>query len=682
MFGKLIYIQQRVSSRILLLQKLLQLPSVKQQSNELIGDYIGRLREGVMEGKCIGLTITQDEILDKFVKGLKPNYQKAVKATYSHIRDVNELCSVLSLWENANIDSSVNAVADEAGDLGATVSPPTINATLEVAKNSSSEVKGERPTRSRGPLRCWHCSGPHLRRNCPVLRSMIPSATPSLSQPMANTESGQCKDPAATSSKEVEKDGAKIPSQIGVSSQSKSFEKLTVVNDVLALAGGSACTVRLVIRQVEGLPGYAARLPALLDTGGHGSAYINANVFKDMVKEEILDGHLDPCGNVTCGNRDYARVLGAFSVNIEDEVKHVIVDDVEVKVIEGLSPDFIIGIETIKRSVDLKRKLIECLGDEPGMSSGLAQIALPDGNGDKLDVLHPLDVRDKCSIHQSESGFTVSCPALSGISVMPFTEPRRKRNRTREIAIHRRLCIAASENKFRAATVREAMVINEVVLVDKKAGSKDSLLIQSDICSMSDEQIKARLRVTLVLRRLAMQLFPKLAPDKSGGYVWIMKSDVTSIISWNIHPSDHLEVRGYYERRHRIILEALRKFVLSVGGSDWYDELVLEQVKWLVNHGEIGQSGICPALLFYGRTLPVPCMKGADDSLVLSRQYYAVGGNRRKLLGVFVKEWLLQRERSLPVIEYESNLKLALESPPNPGDVEVVADVPQDEEEI
>ncbi|KAF4693073.1 hypothetical protein FOZ60_011857 [Perkinsus olseni] len=61
---------------------------VKQQSNELIGDYIGRLREGVMEGKCIGLTITQDEILDKFIKGLKHNYQKAVKATYSHIRDM------------------------------------------------------------------------------------------------------------------------------------------------------------------------------------------------------------------------------------------------------------------------------------------------------------------------------------------------------------------------------------------------------------------------------------------------------------------------------------------------------------------------------------------------------------------------------------------------------------------
>ncbi|EER17922.1 hypothetical protein Pmar_PMAR027638 [Perkinsus marinus ATCC 50983] len=105
---------------------------------------------------------------------------------------------------------------------------------------------------------------------------------------------------------------------------------------------------------------------------------------------------------------------------------------------------------------------------------------------------------------------------------MPFTEPRRKRNRTREIAIHRRLCIAANEKKFRAATVKEAMVINEVVLVDKKAGSKDSSLTQSDICSMSDEQIKARFRVTLDLRRLnAMQLVPKTAPDKSGGYVTI-----------------------------------------------------------------------------------------------------------------------------------------------------------------
>ncbi|KAF4718642.1 hypothetical protein FOZ62_016741, partial [Perkinsus olseni] len=166
--------------------------------NELIGDYIGRLREGVMEGKCIGLTITQDEILDKFIKGLKPNYQKAVKATYSHIRDVNELCSVLSLWESSNIDSSVNAVADEAGDPEALPPTSTINATLEPTRSFSSEVRGERPPKSRGPL-----------------RSATPPATPPLPQPMVTAESGQHKEPAATPSKEAEKDDAKISPQTG-----------------------------------------------------------------------------------------------------------------------------------------------------------------------------------------------------------------------------------------------------------------------------------------------------------------------------------------------------------------------------------------------------------------------------------------------------------------------------------
>ncbi|KAF4722361.1 hypothetical protein FOZ63_026333, partial [Perkinsus olseni] len=170
--------------------------------------------------------------------------------------------------------------------------------------------------------------------------------------------------------------------------------------------------------------------------------------------------------------------------------------------------------------------------------------------------------------------------------------------------------------------------------------------------------------MTLVFMRCG---FPRVCYSDGEFSSRLVQSWAESVgISWKIHPSNHPEAGGYYERRHRIILEALRKFILSDGGSEWHDELVLEQVKWLVNHGEIGQSGICPALLFYGRTLPVPCMKGADDSLVLSRPSSvfdlmkvadAVDGNRRKLLGVFVKEWLFQRERSLPVIKYESNLK-------------------------
>ncbi|KAF4690011.1 hypothetical protein FOZ60_000764 [Perkinsus olseni] len=101
-----------------------RLAQVKQKSNELIGEYIGRLRECLAEGRCLGINISNDELLDKFVRGLRQNYQKAVKTIYAHIRDTNELCSVLTLWEasngeNATVnslsvdDDSVNAEAPQ-----------------------------------------------------------------------------------------------------------------------------------------------------------------------------------------------------------------------------------------------------------------------------------------------------------------------------------------------------------------------------------------------------------------------------------------------------------------------------------------------------------------------------------------------------------------------------------------
>ncbi|KAF4665761.1 hypothetical protein FOL47_004438 [Perkinsus chesapeaki] len=62
----------------------------------------------------------------------------------------------------------------------------------------------------------------------------------------------------------------------------------------------------------------------------------------------------------------------------------------------------------------------------------------------------------------------------------------------------------------------------------------------------------------------------------------------------------------------------------------------------------------------------MPCMKGADDSLVLTRPdsvldlmrvAESVSSHCKRRLGIFVKEWLSQRERSSPVIKYESGLK-------------------------
>ncbi|KAF4652373.1 hypothetical protein FOL47_011134, partial [Perkinsus chesapeaki] len=549
-----------------------RLAQVKQRSNEPIGDYIGRLREGIMEGKCIGLSVTQDEILDKFIKGLKPNYQKTVKATYSHVRDVNDLCSKLTLWEGANAgtDSTVNAVVDEdqPAQAAPVPTPATINVSAEVPSSSQAEVNGPRTFRSKRPLRCWHCDGPHLRRNCPVLRST--TAAPPSSTSTTQSDTSQNSVPASAAKPQAEKE---VPS--ANSADSKRFENLGVVGDVLALAGDSACTVDLIIRQANGDIGYAAKLPALLDTGGYGSAYINAGLFREMVAADIIGESLNSCSNVKFGNGECAQVLGCFKVNIENEVKSTLVENVEVKVIEGLSPDFIIGVETIKRSVDLKRILIECLDGTTCRVQDPLLTTFHDKYDEKIDVLHPIDVRNQCAITHSDSGFMVSCPALSGISVMPFTEPRRKRNRTREMAIHRRIGIAARECKFREATVEEATVINEVVWVDKKHGSAKPLT-QVDICTMSDEEVKARFRVTLDLRKLNT-LVPRSPPDKDDGYVWVMKSDIAQTTK---RSTDITQSQDGALNILRLWPPSMRRYFVKVDLSDAFSSVHLDSNLW------------------------------------------------------------------------------------------------------
>ncbi|KAF4690009.1 hypothetical protein FOZ60_000762 [Perkinsus olseni] len=136
-------------------------------------------------------------------------------------------------------------------------------------------------------------------------------------------------------------------------------------------------------------------------------------------------------------------------------------------------------------------------------------------------------------------------------------------------------------------------------------------------------------------------------------------------ISWTIHAANHPQSGGFYERRHRMIVEAMTKFTLA-SGSLWSDELILAQVNWLINHSEIGESGVCPALLFYGRVLPVPCMRGVDEDITIEQPQSLcdllkivgrVDSQRQKLLAMFLNEWIDQRERSRPTIRFESNLK-------------------------
>ncbi|KAF4649520.1 hypothetical protein FOL46_001748, partial [Perkinsus olseni] len=97
-------------------------------------------------------------------------------------------------------------------------------------------------------------------------------------------------------------------------------------------------------------------------------------------------------------------------------------------------------------------------------------------------------------------------------------------------------------------------------------------------------------------------------------------------IRWVLGPANHGQTGGFYERRHRCLLECLRRWLADVPSVDWSDELLLENVKWMVNHTELGESQLTPMMVMWGRLCELPCMRSAvksgdgstDDSVTIS----------------------------------------------------------------
>ncbi|KAF4648740.1 hypothetical protein FOL46_002556, partial [Perkinsus olseni] len=239
-----------------------RLAQVKQKSNELIGEYIGRLRECLAEGRCLGINISNDELLDKFVRGLRQNYQKAVKTIYAHIRDTNELCSVLTLWEASNGENAtVNSLSVDDDSVNAEA--PQV---LQAAQAQGSSQRGK------APMRCWHCNMVgHMKRDCELWKAKVrfqtaqtalvntgkPVSSPPVSAPQPQ---GQIvTTPSSTSGvggSAVGQGADRLPPNTA----SQDFEKVSVISAM----------------EPRRSP-WGAKVAALLDTGGQGTAYINAD---------------------------------------------------------------------------------------------------------------------------------------------------------------------------------------------------------------------------------------------------------------------------------------------------------------------------------------------------------------------------------------------------------------------
>ncbi|EER08717.1 hypothetical protein Pmar_PMAR017775 [Perkinsus marinus ATCC 50983] len=167
-------------------QRLFQ---VKQKTNELIG-----------------ISIANDELLDKFVRGLRPNYQKAVTTIYAHVRDTNELCSVLTLWEASYNESGATVNVVSTGEDSVNVEGSQVGQGLQSQESAQVKVKV--------PTKCWYCNGTgHMKRDCDLWKAKQLSpgsvnaapavAVPATTKPIGNKSSDQ--DPASVATRGFEK---------------------------------------------------------------------------------------------------------------------------------------------------------------------------------------------------------------------------------------------------------------------------------------------------------------------------------------------------------------------------------------------------------------------------------------------------------------------------------------------
>ncbi|KAF4647987.1 hypothetical protein FOL47_003901 [Perkinsus chesapeaki] len=143
------------------------------------------------------------------------------------------------------------------------------------------------------------------------------------------------------------------------------------------------------------------------------------------------------------------------------------------------------------------------------------------------------------------------------------------------------------------------------------------------------------------------------------------------IRKWTFGWPNHGQSGGWYERRHRMVVDVLRRWTLATGNL-WSDPISLAYARWVINHSEIGNSGICPQLAMYGRLVTLPCMRPMDDTsgeggsgvahaetvsdlLQLAGE---TGPEHRTVVAQLLNTWLDMREQSNPSMKIDHSIKV------------------------
>ncbi|KAF4700922.1 hypothetical protein FOZ62_019028, partial [Perkinsus olseni] len=187
---------------------------------------------------------------------------------------------------------------------------------------------------------------------------------------------------------------------------------------------------------------------------------MSRRMFSALASEGILRKELTDAVGVSFGNGHSVEAGGQWEISLFSAAGDLLTSS-SCKVVEGLTPDVIFGNAPLGKCPALLDALLEfyrsCGGD----------------TDTKVNVLSEADtvksISSTSSIECREDGrYVAHCQVLEDALMQPFCEAIRRRPRSRQIAIYRRLKIACGEGKMREVGPDQINHVNEVVLVDKK----------------------------------------------------------------------------------------------------------------------------------------------------------------------------------------------------------------------
>ncbi|KAF4733202.1 hypothetical protein FOZ62_023783, partial [Perkinsus olseni] len=458
-----------------------KLAAVVHKQGESVTSYTSRFLTVVEEGRSLGLSSTCEESLDLYRKNLTPRYQGLANSLYCGCDDVEGLSASLARWELVNVPTVVGVKSLDV---------PELDEQLAALKYTGESQKPRRV--------CWECKDPsHLRRDCPAYKKRIAEeAAARGSDPKPGVSPPPMTAPQETTSFKVVK-------------LQNADSRVAVLTDVDALGALSGALDDAMVPLVLRSPGEecGAEIKVLLDSGASGCGFIDENCFNDLVSAGVIPSSVDisfsPPGGVRFGDGRFCEAKGVVHLDI-------------------LSPA---GENELMRLLSIKLR-------EASLSA-LVSTHLPGGRCARVMAVEAAQVL--VDVHDGR--LRARCTPFEDAAVIPHAEAERKRSRSKQLLVHRRLQIAQKEGKFEKIRPEEALVVSEAVLCDK-LGSSAAL---PDVTTLEDDEIRKRWRLTLDCRTLNSYVLVK-SEQADGGvkHVWAPSSSRNPVVC---------EVKGHQFQR-------------------------------------------------------------------------------------------------------------------------------------